>query len=336
MFFNPINILKEYLSKFGCKGALLALSENGATKTYSAGTIPVADHHKPYYIYSITKSFTAVAIMKLCEDHGDFLDQRLHSYFPGKTIPAGITIRQLLNHTSGLSDYFTSIEYQQAIKDHPETPWSYDKLMLEGLKATPLFPPGKGWAYSNTGYAILKECIELKSEMNYYDYLTKVIIHKAGLANTKPFLHPDTKLELLEAEAPSFSGDFRSMYHPDWITTGCLISTVSDIAKFYDSLFNHQIINGKSVTEMLQTVDVLSSSPKVSIPSYGLGLMHHRKSPLGKAYGHGGGGPGYTTYAQHYPDLQGNRVSISLVLNKSLPQTPFDLADDLIRHYLET
>ena len=63
--------------------------------------------------------------------------------------------------------------------------------------------------------------------------------------------------------------------------------------------------------------------------------MHFREHPLGDAYGHGGGGPGYTTYAMHYPDLDGASFTLSLVLNKSLPQTPFDLADKITRFYLD-
>lgn len=334
--FNPTQILKSALPSLGCHGALIAVSENGKIKTYSAGSIPEHDHNRPYYSYSISKTFTATAVMALCETQGDFLDERFSHYFPETKIPHAITVRQLLNHTGGLSDYFVSADYQRALKEHPTAPWSYDKLMQTGLKDTPLFEPGKGWAYSNPGYGLLKELIELKSGMNYYDYLSKIIIQKADLANTRPFLQVDHDLELLEGDDDSFEEDFRPQYHPGWIATGCLISTVSDVAQFYDALFAGSLVSKASLSEMRQTVDVLPNSPEESIPSYGLGLMHFRKSPLGDSYGHGGGGPGYTNYATHFPDLEGNAVSINIVLNKSLAQTPFQLADDITQHYIES
>jgi len=334
--FEPVGILQKSLNEFGCEGILMAMSENGSIKTFSAGSIAAADHDRPYYIYSISKSFTAVAILQLCEEEGGFLDERYSSFFPETKITQAITIRQLLNHTSGLSDYFSSPEYQAALNEHPTQPWTYEKLMEYGLRKTPLFAPGNGWFYSDPGYALLEELIEKKSGMDYYEYVMMGIVDKAGLTAPQPFLKADEHLELLEGEDSSFEGDFRPQYHPGWIATGCFISTVSDVAKFYDALFGGKLVSKESLAEMTKTVDVLPDPPAESIPSYGLGLMHFRKSPLGDAYGHGGGGPGYTTYATHFPNLEGESVSISLVLNKTLPQTPFGLAQKIIAHYTDS
>jgi D-alanyl-D-alanine carboxypeptidase len=334
MDFDPTPILDTSLLELGCKGALVAISKNGTTRTFSAGIISKSEHHRPYYIYSISKTFTAVAVMRLCENQGDFLDETFFSIFPGTSIPRNITVRQLLNHTSGLSDYFLSSEYQNAVSSHPAEPWTYEEIMTAGLKNTPLFAPGEGWAYSNPAYGLLKELIEKKSGMDYYTYLQEKILNKIDLRDTRAFLKQDVDLTLLEGEDTSISGDFRPQYSPGWIVTGCLISTVSDIAKFYYALFSGSIITDESIHKMTQTVDVLSSSPPDAIPAYGLGLMHFRNAPLGKAYGHGGGGPGYTTYAMHYPNLKGSSFTISLVLNKTLAATPFGLADKITRAYL--
>ncbi|MEO5715071.1 MAG: serine hydrolase domain-containing protein [Luteolibacter sp.] len=334
MPFDPTTLLEAWLGKAGCKGALAAVSENGVVRTFSAGSIGAGDHGRPFYIYSISKTFTATAILKLCEERGDFLDQSFHHFLPDAPIPAGITVRQLLNHTGGLSDYFSSSEYQTAVTSHPQEPWSYGRLMETGLKHTPLSPPGQGWSYSNPAYGLLKELIENLSGMDFYAFLQEAVLSKAELHETRPFIAPDLKLELLEGEAPGFEGDFRQLYQPEWIVTGCLISTVVDVARFYDALFAGKIVSEPSVRKMMETVDVLKTSPAASIPAYGLGLMHSRNDPLGDAYGHGGGGPGYTTYARHYPDLKGCPFTLSLVLNKSLPQTPFDLADEMVRSYV--
>ena len=331
--FTPTELLQQSIRELGCTGAILAVSENGNVMTYSAGIIRQSEHDRPYYIYSISKTLTATAIMSLCEQQGDFLDERFSSFFPDSTIPTEVTIRQLLNHTSGLSDYFASKEYRQALSENPTLPWTYGELMKFGLRETPLFEAGTAWSYSNPGYALLEELIERKSGMEYYEYVREAIINKIPLSYTKPFLEVDHDCELLEGEDRSFSGDFRILYDPGWIAPACFISTVGDVAKFYDALFGYKIVNEGSVKEMTKTVDVLPNPPEESIPSYGLGLMHGRNSPLGDSYGHGGGGPGYTTFALHYPELDGNSVSFSLVLNKSLPQTPFGLMDQLVMHY---
>ena len=335
MNFDPSSILDAATQRLGCRAALAAVSVNGIVGSFSAGSLGAEDHGRQFYIYSISKTFTAAAILRSCEEQGDFLDDSYHRFFPGSPIPNDITVRQLLNHTGGLSDYFSSTDYQAAVTSHPEEPWSHERLMEAGLKNTPLFRPGKGWSYSNPAYGMLKDLMEMLSGRGFYDYLDDSILSKAELRETRAFTAPDLNRELLEGEAPGFNGDFRQLYRPEWIVTGCLISTVSDVARFYDALFAGRIISMPSVRKMTETVDVLKSPPAALIPAYGLGLMHFRKDPLGDAYGHGGGGPGYTTYARHYPALQGAPFTLSLVLNKTLPTTPFDLADEIVGSFLD-
>lgn len=334
MNFDPTPMLSAAILKTGCQGGLVALSKKGAIQTFSAGLLSGTDHSRPYYIYSISKSFTAVAIIKLCEEQGDFLDETFSSIFPKTLIPHAITVRQLLNHTSGLSDYFSAREYQDALRSHPGNPWSYKRLMEVGLRNTPLFPPGAGWAYSNPAYGLLRELIEQKSQMNYYAFLKKTILDPVGMPNTRGFIEPDFDLTLLEGEDSSIEGDFRPQYSPGWIATGSLISTVSDVAHFYDTLFAGKLISAESLREMKKTVSVPYPLPPPTQATYGLGLMHGHNDPLGEAYGHGGGGPGYTTYARHYPALKGSSFTISLVLNKTLQRTPFGLVDEIVRAYI--
>ncbi len=148
-------------------------------------------------------------------------------------------------------------------------------------------------------------------------------------------MKPDYDCQLLQGNDPLISGDFRTLYNPGWIATGCLISTVSDITRFYQALFSGKLISDESLKQMKNTIAVPAPAPPPMIPAYGLGLMHGRNEPLGEAYGHGGGGPGYTTYAKHYPNLLGTPFTLSLVLNKTLPSTPFELADNIVSKYIK-
>ncbi len=321
-------IFANYLQNTTANGVLCAVNTDGKVQTFSAGDISNSEHQTPFYIYSISKTFTAVAVMQLCERLGNFLDHSISKLLPHYSIPADITVRQLLNHTSGLSDYFSQKEYQDAVHSHPDRPWSYEKLMEVGLKQTPLFPAGKGWSYSNPGYGMLREIIELKSKsgVSFYEFIDQNIIQPLGLASTCAFTKMDSEHELLAGIDPSMEGDFRELYHPGWIATGCFISTVEEITHFYQALFSEKLTSRASLDEMTQLVELNFPLPEPRKAAYGLGLMSVNHDPQGRHYGHGGGGPGYTTYARHYPD---EKLTISFVVNASLPQTPFELADEI-------
>lgn len=326
-------ILKAGLDEFECSGILCALNDCGNISTHSVGVISAEEHNKQFYIYSITKTFTATAILLLCEQEGNFLDKEFAYFMPDASISSSITVRQLLNHSSGLSDY-GSKEYQDAVSRNPGKPWSHKKLMEFGLKNTPLFEPGKGWSYSNPGYGFLKELIEALSGRDYYSFIDECIIKPIGLHDTEPFLKPDESCNLLRGDDPCISGDVRTKYHPGWIVTGCLISTVGDLTRFYQALFSGKLISDESLQQMKKTIDVPFPAPPPMVPAYGLGVMHGRNEPFGEAYGHGGGGPGYTTYAKHYPNLLGASFTLTLVLNKTIPATPFSLADDIVHEFV--
>lgn len=333
--FDPSPLLQAALGRLNCRGALCAISDQGRIETFSAGSISAAEHQRPYYIYSITKSYTAAAVLLLCEQQGDFLDQPFWKFIPVSRVPATATVRQLLNHTAGLSDYYPRRDYREALQAHPDRPWSYAQLMEAGLKArTPGFAPGQGWSYSNPGYALLKELIEKLSGLAYFEFLEKFILRPHGLNQTRGFAEPDFAKSLIEADAPEIAGDFRPQYAPGWILPGCLISTAGDVARFFDALFAGRIIRQDSLRKMTETVDLPFPMVAPIVAAYGLGLMHGRNDPLGVAYGHGGGGPGYTTYVRHYPQLAGRPFTLSLVLNKTLSETPFSLADEIVRGFL--
>ncbi|MGJ8656718.1 MAG: serine hydrolase domain-containing protein [Akkermansiaceae bacterium] len=323
------NTLNQYLEKTEAGGILCAINIDGVIQTFSAGDIPSNDHQRPFYIYSISKTFTAVAMMRLCEKLGCFLDQSVLGILPHYQIPKEITTRQLLNHTSGLSDYFSQKEYQEAVHSTPENPWSYKKLMAVGLRDTPLFPAGESWSYSNPGYGMLKEIISIKSGMSYEEYIDLNIIKPLGLKSTRAFTTLDTEHQLLPGIDPNMSEDFRDRYDPGWIATGCFISTVEEITKFYHALFTEKLTSSDSLNQMTQLVELNFPLPEPKKAAYGLGLMSANNDPQGRNYGHGGGGPGYTTYARHYPNHQSKQISIALVINATLSMTPFDLTDEI-------
>lgn len=174
-------ILGEGLRELDCRGLLCAVERGGVLRTFSAGTIPPADQGRPFYVYSITKTFTAVAVLRLFEERGLSLDARVAEWLPEPPLPEGVTVRRLLNHTGGLSDYFFKAEYGAAVRAHPETPWPRARLMAFGLEGTPRFAPGEGWSYSNCGYTLLNEVIERISGTVWHAYVKETILDPLGL-----------------------------------------------------------------------------------------------------------------------------------------------------------
>jgi len=332
--FDLSPILADSLQELNASGVLCAVSCGGEISTHSAGIITERERNRPFYIYSITKVFTAAAVLLLNEKHGPFLDRSVVGLLSESCLPKSVTVRQLLNHTSGLSDYFASAAYHEAVRTRPENPWLAEELMRVGMSGTPLFAPGQGWSYSNPGYALLNRLIEKLSGLTWHVFVDRHFVRPLGLSATRPFLEADREGRLLAGEEPSMEGDFRARYAPGWIAPGCLISTSADIVRFFDALFTGHLLNEESLAQMTQTVDVPVPAMDGVIPAYGLGLMHGRNDPLGDAYGHGGGGPGYSTYAKCYPALQGKTFSLCLVVNRSLPATPFSLADQITRAWI--
>ncbi|MDD5201203.1 MAG: serine hydrolase [Terrimicrobiaceae bacterium] len=329
-------VLADSIVELACPAILCAVNHGGEISTHSAGTIPATAHDRAFYIYSITKTFTATAILLLFEREGLSLDRAFSGFFPETPIPRNVTIRQLLNHTGGLSDYGASDDYQQAVREHPGEPWDYERLMRVGLAGTPLFDPGSGWAYSNPGYALLNELIGHISGVPSFDFLRVFILEPLGLPDIRPFLAPDWNGALLEADEPSIAGDFRRRYAPGWIAPGCLIATAADVARFYNALFGGKMLSDDSLRQMKETVNVPARLPEPFPPAYGLGVMSGGSEPPGEAFGHGGGGPGYTTYARCYPTRFGAPLSLCLVINTSLPATPFRLADEIVKRFAES
>lgn len=135
-----------------------------------------------YEIGSITKQFTAAAILQLQEAGKLNIDQTLAVYLPNAPHANEITLRQVLTHTSGLHDYFDAPDVE--IDVDAAKPTTFDQLMGR-IADKPLdFPPGSKCSYSNTGYILLGKVIEIVSGESYRDYLQRHFFDPLGMKQT--------------------------------------------------------------------------------------------------------------------------------------------------------
>jgi D-alanyl-D-alanine carboxypeptidase len=218
---------------------------------------------------SVTKQFTATAIMQLKEAGLIDIDHTVVSYLPAFAFDSRITVRMLLNHTSGLPDYldFPGLE-QYALTGGPES------IALDAIaQATLRFQPGSAFAYSNSNYFVLGSIIEALSSQTYADYLATQVYPLAGLTHTY-YLQPS------DAAHPYGSTSVVGPYagvplHPSVnFAAGQLWSNVEDLAVWDDAWLSGRVISESSMNLMRTPPDVLifgSSNPS----DYGMGWITH-------------------------------------------------------------
>jgi len=285
-----------------------------------AGADPLATDAR-FYIYSITKTLLAAIALQLVDRGEVALDRAIQEYLPEYPLSTPVTVRQVLNHTAGLPDYGGIPEYATAVRACPEMAWSLDEFLARTLVNGLQFAPGDGWAYSNIGYLTIRLLIERVSGFGMREAVTRFISDPLGLSET---LVAET-LDDTGTLSPGFSSwldpvgpliDISRQYHPGWVSHRVVISTAPEIARIIEAIFDGRLVQPQLLTEMLQPTRVPGSHPPFVDPSYGLGVMLDPGSPFGLVAGHGGGGPGYSTGALHFPNVAGHCVTTVALANR--------------------
>ena len=321
--------VQAYLAPPGCRVPLAAVSIaflNGhaieseimaaaAERSYASTTVD-----SRFSIQSITKSFTAAVILRFVAVGKLLLDIPLSEWRPDVPNASRMTIRQCLQHTSGLPDYGTLPAYHEAVRQEA-TPWTFAEFLHRTHAEQLLFEPGHGWRYSNIGHMILRRLIETVCGQSF-EIVAKEVCQPLGLRHTSVIKNREDSQALTPAYSFCVSSDglpvdIRTRYDPGWVATGVVASTASDIVRFYHRLFAGDLLPGRLLDEM-RTVVRASPTPsnqRFVAPSYGLGLIADLMSPYGVLYGHSGGGPGYTSAALHVVPHRDQPVTVAVLSN---------------------
>ena len=278
--------------------------------------VPELQREPSFLAYSITKTFTAALLLRLCEAGRLGLEDPLARWFPDITSARHIPLRRLLNHTGGIPDYGPLRAYHNAVRVSPSVPWSFERFAEETFGKGLLFDPGQGWAYSNPGYMLLKRIVEETAGASFRALVAELIAAPLGLERT---FVPES-VQDLAGLAPASSTflspdgtprDVRTHYHPGWVSHGVVASTPSEIVRFVSGLFQGRFLSPVWLAAMTELVDIDAGAASGERdpgrrwvrPGYGLGLMGDPASPWGLTLGHDGGGPGYSTSVFHAPSL---------------------------------
>ena len=225
----------------------------------------------PCYIYSITKTFTAICCLQLAEGGAFSLDDPLAQYLQDLSLSPTVTIRRLLNHTAGIPNYTELEDYVPATQASPSQPWTYEEVLSRTCQGELDFVPGEDWHYSNTGYMFLKRLVEDVTAGGFAEAIARGIINPLRLTNTYVATNVDNGRlipgycpELLE---PDVMLNVSQTYHPDWCLTGLIVSTTGEIARLYEALFAGQLLSPKSLAEMVEWTPCDRNSGNQSHPN---------------------------------------------------------------------
>jgi D-alanyl-D-alanine carboxypeptidase len=245
---------------------------------------------EPLLIGSVTKTFVAAAILQLAEEGRLDLDDALEVHLPGlSSISGKITIRQLLDHTSGLADVFNDTT-RKGLEDHPEHAWTTSEV-FKTIHA-PWYQPGEGWAYANTNYYLLGLVIERITRSSLDDELQARLLEPLGLSHTRVL---------------TGAADDGGPLAPAWATifwaSGAMTASAADLARWGDALYDGSVLGDASGDAMI----------KLNQDDYGLGAQRI-KVPGAIGYGHTGMLNTYTTILVYLPKQD---VTVALLVNRT-------------------
>ena len=319
------SVFNEQLRNGLLMGNLLVAEKGKVVYQRSFGLRDIANNQpntpaSAFGLASISKAFTATAVLQLKEKGKLGLDDRFAHYFPDFPFP-DITLRQLLTHTSGLPEYelFDSLaekEPNRIFTNHDVIPAL--KLWSKGL----YFKPGEGWRYSSMNYCLLALLIEKLSGETLPGYLAKHIYGPAGMQHTyleNLLIKKENPDRTVNYEYPAYYSTRLVMVDsvPDdhamifnlggFSGQGGLTSTTEDLLRFDNAFFSGQLINFGDLAEALmpvtlnngQVARVRESFADLGATGYGLGWFIQLDSAKGKIVYHDGGRPGISTVHLH-------------------------------------
>jgi CubicO group peptidase (beta-lactamase class C family) len=275
--------------------------------------------HSTYNLFSVTKTFTALAIFQLAQEGKIQIDKPVADYLPGFPYSKEITISQLLNHTSGIpnplplrwihlaeehSAFNRNLFFKEIFQKHP------------GIKS----PPGSKFSYSNLGYVILGQLIEKISGMQYETYVREKIIipSGAGDASLGFYIHPETHVTGYQKywsatnvilgfllDKKKYMGAREASWKPfhnfyiNGISYGGMTGSRQGLVKYAQALLgNNSVLLDNPYKQMLFSENYINGKPTGMSNSWFIGMLKGNKY-----FAHAGGGGGYYTELRIYPAL---------------------------------
>jgi len=275
---------------------------------------------------SVGKTFAAATALQLIKEGKIGLDDKIEKYLGREEwfyrLPNAkdITVRQLMNHTSGLVRYEFKEQFTKDLTANPEKVWKPAELVAYLFDEKAPFEAGKGWDYSDTNYIVLGMIIENVTGGKFYDEANRRLLKPLKLSDTIPQDGPKLKGVVQGYAGPNnpFGGTDEMIVNGKFVinpqfewTGGGYASTANDLARWAKMLYE-----GKAFSADLlpQVVDGVAAPMLGRESKYGLGVII-RKTLAGTSYGHSGFFPGYMTDMMYFPE---HKVAVAVQVNTSV------------------
>ena len=305
-------VVRAEMVKQHIPGLALLVSRNGVPirkQGFGLANVELNVPVKPETIFqsgSIGKQFTATAVMLLVEEGKISLNDPLSKYFDsGPSWWKDVTIRELLSHTAGFTDYPKDFELR---KDYTE-----DELLKTVAGIPPAYLPGTDWAYSNLGYVTLGILIHKVSGEYFGDYLQERVFKPLGMSTTRIVSEAD----IIPNRAAGYRFEKGQIKNQDWVSPsanstadGSLYFTILDLAKWDAALYTNKILKESSKREMWTVATLRDGKPNWA--GYGFGWIVDSRNGH-RLVGHDGRWQGFTTHIARYLD---DRLTIAILTNQ--------------------
>ena len=261
------------------------------------------------------------------------LDDTITKYLPQYTRWHNVTVRELLNHTSGIFDYTKTARFQKIRKDNPKAQITPEQMVLMAGMQPNYFPPGRGWKYSNTNYVLAGMIIEKVTHQSASAIINYYLREMQDLKLPNTFYLPGRYAPsaiIRMAHGYDMDGVDVTANNMSWAyTAGALVFTTNDLITWWQSLFQGRILPNKQLAQMMSLVcehtskknDCIAGQPAPHLEAwqidtrYGLGItqLASGSSEIGTIWWHNGSTQGYKAIVMWLPK---HNIYMSLMIDR--------------------
>ncbi|HEY9378417.1 MAG TPA: serine hydrolase domain-containing protein, partial [Jiangellaceae bacterium] len=330
-------LLDQWRQRADVAAVTLAVDGPGRSRLVTASGTEERDGETPatagaqFRVASITKLFIATVVLQLVEEGKLRLDDQVAAYVPGFRHASSVTIRQLLNHTSGIPDYTRTEHFHEGLLENRDRVWSTDEMLALVANVRRDFAPGTDYLYCNTGYLLLGSVIDTITGSTWAAEIRRRILDPLRLRHTYVAGAEPVPGGVLPGYADAdMDGDVDNVDAggpwPSLETTegpaGAIVSTAADLAVFADALFRGKLLRPNTLRQM-----VAAGPHHPRNANYGLGVEISRPDYRLTVWGHGGFTLGFKSALWYVPE---HDVIVVVLANDAGANTS-DLAELVVR-----
>ena len=309
---DKVTALFEHLNEGMQPGAAVMVIKDGGI-VYSGGfgyanieeRISI-DENSTFRLGSVSKQFTAMAIMALADEGKLDYDDLVIGYIPELDKYPGVTIRHLLTHTSGMPDYYDTIDTSGGMPTNADMP--AEMAAMEG----PVFAPGEQYEYSNPAYEMLPLIVEKVSGQTFAEFMIENVFEPAGMDDSLIYDHTEPEIaNRVWGYEPAPDGfklnDYDALNYLDG--SGGMYATLEDFLAWDQALYTEDIVSGATLREGFTRYE-LNNGDEID---YGFGwrLDQHRGH---RRIAHGGSWVGFRTSIARYPE---EKLAVVVLTNRT-------------------